>query len=263
MALVTRRAYAGLGVVGMALSLAAAVVAAPPPFDGEVNGVNPFDLWGQLPSLWHAMASLPLACALGALLAFRPRQRGTPPRTASVIQTQVILAIVGAVVMLIVGSSLARAFGIVGVASLIRYRAKIKDPKDAGVMLAALGVGLASGVGLYLLAVFGTLFILTVLWVIESFEPERRRRFTVTITCNGATAPRQRIEQLFRRMRVPFELRTSSDEKLCYEVQLPLTAQTDPLSNALLNQAKAAAVEWDQKKPNNEEPLPAATSPAT
>ena len=39
------------------------------------------------------------------------------------------------VVMLIVGASLARAFGIVGVASLIRYRAKIDDPKDAVVML--------------------------------------------------------------------------------------------------------------------------------
>ena len=34
--------------------------------------------------------------------------------------------------MLVVGSSLARAFGIVGAAGLVRYRAKIDDPKDAG-----------------------------------------------------------------------------------------------------------------------------------
>ena len=67
-----------------------------------------------------------------------------------------MLAIVGAVVMLIVGSSLARAFGIVGVASLIRYRAKIDDPKDAVVMLASLTLGLACGVELYGLAVFAT-----------------------------------------------------------------------------------------------------------
>ena len=58
--------------------------------------------------------------------------------------------------MLVVGSSLARAFGIVGAASLIRYRSKIDDPKDAGVMLCGLAVGLASGVGLYGLAVFAT-----------------------------------------------------------------------------------------------------------
>ena len=43
--------------------------------------------------------------------------------------------------MLVVGSSLARAFGIVGAAGLVRYRAKIEDPKDAGVMLSTLAVG--------------------------------------------------------------------------------------------------------------------------
>lgn len=48
-----------------------------------------------------------------------------------------MLAIVGCLVMLIVGASLARAFGIAGAASLVRYRAKIADPKDASVMLRA------------------------------------------------------------------------------------------------------------------------------
>src|SRR6478735_1017428 len=96
--------------------------------------------------LLKALVSLPLATVLGAMLAFRPRRRGTPPRSSPVIQTQIILAVVGAVVMTIVGASLARAFGIVGAANLIRYRAKIDDPKDAVVMLATLSLGLACGV---------------------------------------------------------------------------------------------------------------------
>ena len=100
----------------------------------------------QLPDL-HTLLALPLAALLGAALAFRPRRRGTPPRTPAVIQTQVILALMGALVMIVVGASMARAFGIVGAASLIRYRSKISDPKDAGVMLMTLGVGLAAGVG--------------------------------------------------------------------------------------------------------------------
>src|SRR5262245_47522141 len=108
------------------------------------------------------------------MLAFRPRRRGTPERQSTVVQTQIILAVVGAVVMLVVGSSLARAFGIVGAAGLVRYRAKIADPKDAGVMLSTLAVGLASGVGLWVLAVFGTGFILGLLWIVESFEPKAR-----------------------------------------------------------------------------------------
>src|SRR6185295_1269510 len=91
---------------------------------------------------------LPLAAVLGAALAMRPRRAGTPHRRPAVVQTQIILAVVGALVMIVVGASLARAFGVVGIAGLVRYRAKIEDPKDAGVMLAALGVGLGAGVGL-------------------------------------------------------------------------------------------------------------------
>src|SRR5437868_4382739 len=123
----------------------------------------------QLPALRHAAIRLPIAALLSAALAFRFRRKGTPKRQAPVIQTQIILAIVGAVVMLVVGSSLARAFGIVGAAGLIRYRAKVEDPKDAGVMLSTLAIGLAAGVGLWMLAVFATIFILATLWIIESF----------------------------------------------------------------------------------------------
>ena len=65
------------------------------------------------------------------------------------IQTQIMLAIVGAVIMLVVGNSLSRAFGIVGAAGLIRYRSNIADPKDAVVMLSSLAAGLPVGVGLY------------------------------------------------------------------------------------------------------------------
>src|SRR5688572_6997396 len=72
----------------------------------------------------HAFVALPLATALGAALAMRPRRRGTPQRSSQVVQTQIILAIIGALVMIVVGNSLARAFGVVGAAGLVRYRAK-------------------------------------------------------------------------------------------------------------------------------------------
>ena len=40
----------------------------------------------QLDSLRHALVRLPIAAALSAMLAFRPRRRGTPKRQAPVIQ---------------------------------------------------------------------------------------------------------------------------------------------------------------------------------
>jgi hypothetical protein len=193
---------------------------------------------------------MPLAAVLGAMLAFRPRRRGTPPRSAPVIQTQIILSIVGAGVMLIVGASLARAFGIVGVASLIRYRTKVDDPKDAVVMLGCLTVGLASGVELYGLAVFATLFILGVLWVVESLEPERRKTFELKVTAADPAAIRAEVEALLRRNEVAYELRSAGPKELCYETKLPLAARTDRLSNAilLLQPGGETEVVWDEKK---------------
>src|SRR5450759_2282621 len=135
------------------------------PKHGDVLSDTP-DNDTQLEQLEHALVRLPIAVGLACALALRPRRRGTPPRQAPVVQTQIILAVVGAVVMLVVGSSLARAFGIVGAAGLVRYRAQIEDPKDAGVVLSTLAVGLATGCGVWLLAAFATVFILAPLWIV-------------------------------------------------------------------------------------------------
>jgi uncharacterized membrane protein YhiD involved in acid resistance len=153
-------------------------------------------------------------------------------------------------VMLVVGASLARAFGIVGAASLIRYRAKVSDPKDAGVMLSTLALGLACGVGLYGIALFGTLFALGLLWLIESFEPESKRVFELTIKREGILDLRPNVEGVLRRLTRGFDLRSSSTDELCYEVQMPLQRRTDRVSNAIqnLDPDGAAAVQWEERK---------------
>ena len=191
---------------------------------------------------------IPLAAALGAMLAFRPRRRGTPARQTAVVQTQIILAIVGAVVMLVVGSSVARAFGIVGAASLVRYRAKIDDPKDAGIMLSTLGIGLASGVGLYYLAIFATVFIALVVGVLESFEPESYKLFDLKIKAKEATSIRPRVQQILQRNRVRYELRTAADDELVYEARVPVTKKVDGVTGAIHAIDAATEVEWDEKK---------------
>jgi Domain of unknown function (DUF4956)/MgtC family len=199
--------------------------------------------------LVRAAISLPIAGILGAALAFRPVRRGTPPREPAVIQTQIILAIIGALVMIIVGASLARAFGIAGAASLVRYRSKIEDPKDAAVMLAALAVGLASGTGIYLIAAGATVFILGALWLLESLEPEARKQFSLKIKGKKLDELRPRVEALLRG-KVRFEARTTGPDELAYEVSLPAKIRTDRLSNAILalDPGNKIEVEWEEKE---------------
>jgi uncharacterized membrane protein YhiD involved in acid resistance len=213
------------------------------PFDGGSDAAGA-DL------MLRAAIALPIAACLGAALAFRPVRRGTPARSPAVIQTQIVLAIIGAVVMIIVGASVARAFGIAGAASLVRYRSKIEDPKDAAVMLAALAVGLASGTGIYLIAIGSTAFILAVLWVLESLEPEARQEFFLKIKGKNVDELRPRVETLLRGKVRRFETRTTGPGELAYEVHLPVRTRTDRLSNAILALAPDAKVEveWEEKE---------------
>ena len=218
---------------------------AEPKRDTDDHGPHP------LHEIDDAMIRLPLAAVLGTALALRPRRKGTPKRTAPVVQTQIVLAVVGSVIMLVIGASLARAFGIVGAANLIRYRSKIDDPKDAVVMLCCLAVGLATGVGLYALSIFSTVFLVVALWLIESFEPERAKQFNLKFRAGDQTDElRPRIEAILNRYRLEYEIRTTSDEEVCYDVRVPLDVQTDRVTNALLrlDPEGHAAVDWVESK---------------
>jgi hypothetical protein len=201
-------------------------------------------------SLLQAMVRLPLAAALGSALAMRPRRAGTPPRKPAVVQTQVILAVMGALVLIVVGANLARAFGVVGIAGLIRYRAKIDDPKDASVMLAGLGVGLACGVGLLYLSAAATAFLLALLWVLESKEADILAPFTLKVKTDDPAGLRRQVEALLRRFKLGYELRSWGPAELVYVVNVPLAMKTDELSTGLVGLAPKdkIGVEWEEKK---------------
>jgi len=230
---------------------------APPVQSEDSLSLHPGDLVGDLRSgLAESAVRLPLAALFGAALALRPRRAGSPPRDPAVIETQIVLAIVGAAIMLIVGASLARAFGIAGAANLIRYRAKIEDPKDAVVMLSTLAVGLASGVGLFGIALASTLFIAVTLWIIEGFET-RVRTFLLTVKLGENTSARRAdVEKLLKRAGTQYELRTTSGEELSYLVTAGASLKTERLSaalSALVPEGKAQ-VEW--KEDTKARPLP-------
>jgi uncharacterized membrane protein YhiD involved in acid resistance len=220
-----------------------------PPADNIDRDTPDFD--AQILRLTEAAVRLPLAAGLACLMAMRPRKRGAPARNPSVIQTQIILSVIGALVMLVVGTSLARAFGIVGAAGLVRYRAKVEDNKEAGVMLSTLAIGLAAGVGLYLLAIFGTVFIIAVLWIIESFEPKATRLLMLKVKTKDPANLKGRIEQLLRRQHATYEVRGVAQEELQFEVQWPAERPTDRVSEAILafDEKDETEVEWGDAKP--------------
>ena len=200
---------------------------------------------------WDTLWVLLVAAGLGAALGIvRPVRRGIVPRSAHVIQTQILLCIVGAVIVVVVAESLARAFAVVGAAGLIRYRSRIDDPKDASVMLLALTLGLAVGARLFLFASIVCLFVITVLWILESFEPAAHSRFNLRIVATNAPQLQPDIEAAMSDKNVTFDLRGSAHDELLYEVTVPYHTHIGKLTKIIrdLDSQRGTSVEWEIKK---------------
>jgi len=88
----------------------------------------------------------------------------------SYVQTLVIIGMVVAVIMLVVGSNIARAFALVGALSVIRFRNAIKETRDVGFIFLVMAIGMAVGTRFYLLAAAATVVILIVTYLMQRFD---------------------------------------------------------------------------------------------
>ncbi|MBQ7718623.1 MAG: DUF4956 domain-containing protein [Clostridia bacterium] len=71
--------------------------------------------------------------------------------------TLMMLPVILSVIILFVGSNIARAFSLAGTLSIIRFRSAPGDPKDIGFIFFDIAAGLACGVGLY---GYGAVFVI-------------------------------------------------------------------------------------------------------
>lgn len=85
----------------------------------------------------------------------------------SFVTTLALLAPITTIVMLTIGSNLARAFGLVGALSIIRFRTVIKDTKDIMMVFLSLVIGLSVGTQNYHIAVVGALLILAFIIIMD------------------------------------------------------------------------------------------------
>ena len=200
-----------------------------------------------------------LAGLLGAALAFRPRRKILAlKRNPYVSQTQILLAIVAAALMIIVGDNAARAFGIFAAVSLVRFRTNIRDPKEVTVLLICMALGLASGVGHWDLGLVLALFSLLVLWLLEWREPEQVfRSMELKVITKNVVSTQRALREMFKKYGFDKELRAVDREateespgSIVYSVDVSPTVSTDELSADILalDGQNVDGIEWSQKK---------------
>jgi hypothetical protein len=118
-------------------------------------------------SVWDVVLVLSLSFLLSLVIGwvYKKTYQGVS-YTQSYVHTLTLMTMVVAVIMLIVGSSIARAFALVGALSIVRFRNAIKDTRDVGFIFFAMAMGMAVGTRLYVLAIAATIGIGLAWWLI-------------------------------------------------------------------------------------------------
>lgn len=125
----------------------------------------------QLTSWSDVIINLFTAFALGFVISwvYRRTHRGFS-YSVSFYHTLMILCMVTALVMMVIGNSIARAFSLVGALSIIRFRTAVKDVRDTAFVFLALAIGMATGTGSLTVAAVGTSIISLIILFIHRFR---------------------------------------------------------------------------------------------
>lgn len=140
-----------------------------------MDALNFQDLTGVF-SVADVVISMVLSFVLCSLIGwvYQITHRGAS-YTQSYVHTLVLNGMVVAVIMLIVGSNIARAFALVGALSIIRFRNAVKETRDVGFIFFTMAVGMAVGTKFYLLAAVTAVVICLVILIMTRFNWYSRR----------------------------------------------------------------------------------------
>jgi len=129
-----------------------------------------------------------MICGITISMIYRYTYKGLS-YSASFTVSLVMLTMITAVVIMVIGNNLARAFGMVGAMSIIRFRTAVKDAADIMFIFFSLAVGLACGVKLFSVAIFSTVFIGGIYIIISklNFAVAKRREYLLQIVAKSTS----------------------------------------------------------------------------
>jgi hypothetical protein len=198
------------------------------------------------------LAKLVAALLIGALVSavHVPISRDRP---RSLEQAQTLLCVSGAMMMIIIGDSLARAFGIAGAAGIVRFRTPVDDPKDVTILFLLMGLGMATGLGAFAVAGLGTAFLCLTLLILDRAATQKTRSMALEVSAPGRVFPTAQVEAILVRNGVVFEPREISQGKNDVTVKLhtwldPRTSLDELSAQFMAEGTGVSSVSWDQVK---------------
>lgn len=95
---------------------------------------------------------------LAAAYIYKRTHRGVS-YSQTFVSSLVLVTVITALVIMVIGNSLSRAFGLIGAFTVVRFRTAVKDTRDMTFLFMSLALGLAAGTGSYQMAVIGLVVI--------------------------------------------------------------------------------------------------------
>ena len=144
-------------------------------------------------SMGEILRNVGVALLCGLIIAgFYVGVTGRFSRSRAFLNAIVVLAMITAVVTMVIGNNLARAFGLVGAMSIIRFRTAVKDVQDIVFIFFSLTIGMAAGVGLAKMAIVGSLFVGGIALALSRFEAPGsfRREYVLQFTWSAEKSDR-------------------------------------------------------------------------
>ncbi len=172
--------------------------------------VNEFaDIFTLSISLRDVVMNLLVALFCGTIIStlYRYTYKGLN-YSASFAVSIIMLTMITSIVIMVIGNNLARAFGMVGAMSIIRFRTAVKDAADIMFIFFALTIGLAAGVKMYAVAIFGTLFISLVFLIISRFDfgLAKRREYLLQVLIDAEDVSEGQIDEVIKKYCNRFKL---------------------------------------------------------
>jgi len=122
-------------------------------------------------TLWEALICITMSFILNLIVAWTYKKTHSGiSYSQSFVHTMVMMGVIVSVIMLIIGSNIARAFSLVGALSIIRFRNAVKETKDVGYIFFAMAVGMACGTRFYILGIVSTLMISLMMFLMDMFN---------------------------------------------------------------------------------------------
>lgn len=159
-------------------------------------------------NLTQALLTIGVAFILGAIISIT-YMKTQPGYTQSFTLTMVVLPVIVAIIILLIGSNIARAFSLAGAFSIIRFRSAPGDPKDITFVLFTMAAGLACGVGAFGYALLFTIALCLLMVLLNKFKfgVKQTAQKLLKVTIPENLGYEEAFDALFKSFNIGYELK--------------------------------------------------------